>query len=451
MIEINSKSLTSEIPVTTSGVTLNELDQAGDFYEALSGVINSIGSTFGCDRVYIMEKNEAGSYDCTHEWTAPDVLHKQHLLQNLEPGSVRFYYQYFLSGRHLLFKDIHDLQATDPALYKILKPQDLRSGLCSQLLIDEQDAGFIGFDNPSPDKFDELVRIIDVLRFFVASRVQRKNLGANLRSQNMFPLVENFYTQEHSLSHRISQIVPDKYLAMIYFDGSLKLEDVRPSSEVLQQMISCCESVLGRIFGQDNVFHVTKTEFLIFFDNSSEWGVDSLSYYVSMAKKTFESMNIVATMGYASTRHYHADFFELVQIANVRMLRNKQDYRRQFMGKYHLPTSPVFHDLVEVKPHSGTYQVLYSEYMENPNATGDIKHALAELKSLIIPTERDKFASFIHMILTPVSLADRDMEQLLVFTDTFTIQRNGKSCVLGLHMISYFNVDGDLVYMAYTV
>ncbi len=439
-------------PVHDSQETkFNEMDQIHDPNEAISRLLNHIGGTFGCDRIYIMERTDTGSYSCSHEWTASDIVGKKHLLQNIEEHGVRFYYSYFLRGKNLLFKDIHELKETDPALYKILKPQDLTSCLCAQLLIDEHDAGFIGFDNPSPDKYDELESMLEVLRFFVSSRIHQRNLDLQLRAKTISASGDTPQTGEISLYQRIAQIIPDEYFAIIYFDGSLKYEDISPDSDVMCKVVSCCRNVLCRIFGEINVFHVTGAEFLIFFDNSSDKDIDSLSYYVSMARKTFESMNIVTAIGYASIRHYHEDFFELVQIANIRMLRNKQEYRRLFMGKYHLPSSPAFHDLVEIHPKSGTYQVLFSEYVDHTDKTGNIRSALNALRKMVIPSEQVKYDRFMQAILSPYMDKERNLDRMPSFSDTFTVHRKGKAVVLQLHITSYFNVEEELVYMVYTI
>lgn len=142
----------------------------GALEEPLGSVLAYIGRSFCCERITLVEKNPEGFYDCTAEWYDPDKAHsKKEYLQSLSSESVKPYYKYLEINHSLYIRDIEELSEEDPELYRILIPQGVRSSVVGQLSFDKEDLGFFCVDNPSEEKFDELIMVVEAFTYYAAA------------------------------------------------------------------------------------------------------------------------------------------------------------------------------------------------------------------------------------------------------------------------------------------
>lgn len=135
---------------------------------SLDDVLNLLSTMFPCDRIYIFQKNQYGTYDCSEEWCAAGIPRKRDIMQNLSEELCRLYYGHYQNDTFLEFTDIENLKESDPNLYTVLKPQGIRSLFSGQLTFAGEDLGFFGMDNPIPEKMPEIASCFSILRFFIA-------------------------------------------------------------------------------------------------------------------------------------------------------------------------------------------------------------------------------------------------------------------------------------------
>ncbi len=135
---------------------------------SLSDVLSFLASLFPCDRIYIFQKNQYGSYDCSEEWCAPGIPRKRDVMQNLSEELCRLYYGHYQSDTFLQVPDIDDLKESDPNLYTVLKPQGIHSLFSGQLTFAGEDLGFFGMDNPDPKRMTDISSCFGILRFFMS-------------------------------------------------------------------------------------------------------------------------------------------------------------------------------------------------------------------------------------------------------------------------------------------
>ncbi len=412
--------------------------------EALSAYL---GNTFHCERVYIFEKNSKENYDCTVEWCSHSTYSKKHLLQNLEERTVRFYYNYFLRGNKLVIRDMEEFKQEDYSLYKLLKPQNLSSCLVGQLVYDDKDIGFIGVDNPSSNKFNELESIFEVISYFISIQIHRKHVVDRLTKDSELIVTANspLKSFKNSLYNRVSRLKLEEPMAVIYC-GVMNF-GVPNQHSINNKLFPYIGDVLGSVFSMENVFSVGTEEFLILYEYGK---LSDVEEYVQIMKRTLNEINIHVSVGIIKTERYENNFFELVNNANVNMIQQKRAYRDQFLEKYQMKSQTTkFRDLVEIQPGKDYYQVIYSEFIDIQKFQGPINNVLEFISAKIHPDDRARFLEFWYRECNLKYESNTDNSE--ISSESFMIAKDNKTYVrIEISVLKYTNVNGEIFLICYT-
>lgn len=125
--------------------TFRTLYEAKDTEAALDRLLEIIGRSFDVSRAYIFESSEDGK-DCsnTFEWCGEGVTPQIDILQNIAyVDELGDYLKNF--DEHGIFY-CHDIENLHPDVYKVLKPQGIRSMLQCAMLDEGEFVGYVGFD-----------------------------------------------------------------------------------------------------------------------------------------------------------------------------------------------------------------------------------------------------------------------------------------------------------------
>ncbi len=438
------------LQMKNSGYDLGEVADIEIPDQAIQALLDYLGNTFQCERLYIFEKNRSGGYDCTYEWCCSSTFSKKHLLQNLGGETVRPYYNYFLSGKKLLFRDIDAFMEENRELASILKPQSLRALICGQLLYDEADVGFLGIDNPVGEKFRELESIFDLISFYVAIQIHRRKMMERIQK-----IEQRSGEQEEgdggrmSLYNRSAALPIGGCISVVYYSMSGSYQAQGSSGETLDQ--KTCDyiaDVLDSIYGPDNVFRLGHSEFLAIYDHHD---TEMVRQYAELSERTLASVGIHAEYGIAVNDNYEGYFFETVNRANADMLRSRRQYRNQFLEKYHMgPQASAFLDLLEIRPFENYYHFLYSEHIFLKNREGTFEEGLKEFEAMIHPDERMRFIKFWTDSRQPFRRKDIDEDGIA--RQNFTImRRDGKAYInIEFSVVQFTDVDGRLILLCST-
>ncbi len=379
-------------------VDLGKIMQSNSPQKEIEMMLERLARKYQCDRVYLFEKNAEGNYDCSDEWVCDGTRSKKHLLQNLSEKAVEPYYGYFHREGMLVIRDMDEFKKEDDFLGKMLKEQDLRSVLVGQLLYNNMDIGFIGIDNPNIESFDELVELFKIVVYHLAILKYRIMVKKQIDIQK--ETVSIGAKKKLSMYTRAAEFEAGKPLSVIYC--SVIAPGGEKKTEAGQDRVgNCAMHVFGSVFGRENVYNLGNYEFLIICEEFADQKLYEMDYYMKLAEKTLYGMNIHLSKGIAVTDCYDNDFFDLVNLSNARMQKELRKYRELYIGKYHLPvSSDMFGDLLEIRPQRDTYQIIYSEHIDNPRSLhGSWKQVLKWLTEYVRQDERESFIKFWHHIV----------------------------------------------------
>ena len=149
------------------------INGTGTIEERLNAVMKNSGEYFQADRAYIFLINEQGSLDNAYEWCRDGVGPQIGNLQAVDIRSIDRWMPYFKENKAVVTPDIEKIKESRPEEYRILKEQDIRSIIEAPLYNDGRLIGFIGLDNPSPEKIENAGELLLSLAYAIANAYSR--------------------------------------------------------------------------------------------------------------------------------------------------------------------------------------------------------------------------------------------------------------------------------------
>lgn len=159
-----------------AGECVKLLHAAPDAEEGLRRLLAFLGKTLECDRVYVFENMDRQHTRNTYEWCKSGVSSGIKELPYVSKKDLFPWYGRLAGGGNVIEPDVESLHVSDPLLYGFLQPQQIRSIVLIPLMAQGEMVGFLGADNPPPEKLAHITVLLDVLAYFVSSLVSQREL-----------------------------------------------------------------------------------------------------------------------------------------------------------------------------------------------------------------------------------------------------------------------------------
>lgn len=155
---------------------LKKIRAASDAEEGLSRLLQYLGESLECDRVYVFEEIDRQHIHNTYEWCREGIPSGIEQLPYVSKKDLIPWYTQLTEGRNIIEQDTGYLCQSEPLLGAILQQQSIRSIILSPLLSQGKIIGLLGADNPPPEKMEHISVLFDVLAYFVSSLVSQREL-----------------------------------------------------------------------------------------------------------------------------------------------------------------------------------------------------------------------------------------------------------------------------------
>ena len=137
--------------------TTEELDLA------IQSLLHVLGEYTQAERVFIFDLSQDHlTFNNTFEWCASGITPFIDVLQAVSPLDMPYWNSAFTRGESIIINDIEDVRTLMPSEYAMLKMQHIRSEISFPLIYRDTFRGFIGLDNPTMEKTEPLVHILEV-------------------------------------------------------------------------------------------------------------------------------------------------------------------------------------------------------------------------------------------------------------------------------------------------
>lgn len=155
---------------------LKKIRAASDAEEGLRSLLQYLGESLECERVYVFEEMDRQHISNTYEWCRDGVPSGIAQLPYVAKKDLVSWYRRLSDGENIIEKNVESLQQSDPLIYEILQPQEIKTIILSPLLSEGVMTGLLGADNPPPEKMEHISVLFDVLAYFVCSLVSQREL-----------------------------------------------------------------------------------------------------------------------------------------------------------------------------------------------------------------------------------------------------------------------------------
>jgi hypothetical protein len=149
------------------------INRNGNIEELLNEALKNSGEYFQADRAYIFLINKQGSLDNAYEWCKDGVVPQIGNLKGIDIHYIDRWMPYFKENKSIVTTDIEQIRESKPEEYTILKEQNIRSTVEAPLYNGDRLLGFIGLDNPSPEKIANTGNLVISLAYAVSNAYLR--------------------------------------------------------------------------------------------------------------------------------------------------------------------------------------------------------------------------------------------------------------------------------------
>jgi signal transduction histidine kinase len=158
--------------------------------ERIGEVLRHMLEYLQADRAYLFELDEGGdSVSNTYEACRSGVVPEIDTLQHVKLEYAAAWMEAFRRREAVLVRDLETIRQTRPEEYGILRRQGIHSYAEAPLLEDGQFIGFLGVDNPAPDKLRHSDEVLMALAYAFSSALLREKSAESLRnSQRRYQL-----------------------------------------------------------------------------------------------------------------------------------------------------------------------------------------------------------------------------------------------------------------------
>lgn len=295
--------------------------------QTLEVLLEYLGKALGCERTYIFERNHHGCDDNTYEWVASGVTPEKDNLQNLPADICANWYRNFEINRHIVIRQLEDIQESDPLQYENLKRQNIHSLIVVPLYDEEEIIGFYGIDNPPEQSLDYASDMLQIMAHFIISSLKRRNLVRELEEISFRDQLTKIGNR-HAMNEYIENLREEQSLGIVYCDVTgLKQVNDRDGHAVGDKLITDACDCLKKTFGQYGLFRIGGDELLalcIEIDESDLWqGIEQL-------KKDLQSKSVHMAVGALWENDSRNGIDRLIAEAEKRMYNDKAAYYMKF-------------------------------------------------------------------------------------------------------------------------
>ena len=149
------------------------INGTGTIDERLNDALKNSGDYFLGDRSYIFLINKKGTLDNAYEWCRDGVEPQIGKLQGIDIRYIEHWLPYFKENKAFVTPNVEKIRESRPEEYRILTEQDIHSMAEAPLYNKNQLIGFVGIDNPSPEKIENTGELLLSLAYAVANAYSR--------------------------------------------------------------------------------------------------------------------------------------------------------------------------------------------------------------------------------------------------------------------------------------
>ena len=300
--------------------------QASDPNDSIKIVIEYLGKALGGEKVYIFEKNAEGNDDNTYEWVASGVSPEKDNLQNLPAEVCEGLYRIFAEDKCVAIRDIEDIKATNPLLYKILKRQNSLSITAVPLYDDGRMIGFYGVDNPPVEAMSYISNMLQIMGHFIECMFKKRNLVRSLQQMSYLDQLTKFGNR-YAMAKYMENMRSDESVGIVYGDitGLKRVNDAEGHAAGDRLILSACECMKAAFGDAYKLFRIGGDELLAICTGIEE---SEFQERLLRLRKIMPEFSVNIALGADWKSDTTVGINVVMATAEARMYKDKSEYYR---------------------------------------------------------------------------------------------------------------------------
>jgi signal transduction histidine kinase/CheY-like chemotaxis protein len=146
----------------------------GSIDERMQTALRICGEHFSAERAYIFQADdEGGKLSNTYEWCREGISPQRSLFQHTDARTFECWMQAFLRQQTIVIRDAEDVRSSQPDAYRLMQKMGVRSCMEAPLFSSGRVIGFIGVDDPAPEKMENSGETLLSLAYSVSNAIIR--------------------------------------------------------------------------------------------------------------------------------------------------------------------------------------------------------------------------------------------------------------------------------------
>ena len=305
---------------------VHALYDSEDTSDAIEYILETIGDNYLADRTYIFEIR-GDKMSNTYEWCNEGVEPEIDKLQNLDVTVIDHWMEAFHNNEPYVIRDLEEHKDEHPEEYDILKQQNIRSLIVAPIISSGEITGYLGVDNPIPEKLND-TSLINTLVIYFGIAMDKIHTNRQLMYLSYYDKLTGLYNRNKYMKD-LKDISGSKVrnTGIVYLDiNSLKSTNDIWGHRRGDQLLVEATGLMKEAFSDQELYRIGGDEFLVWWKDCSE---EDLISRVNRLKNLFlHSAMVSASIGYAWSASL-CDIQNLISIADERMYYEKKNFYRK--------------------------------------------------------------------------------------------------------------------------
>lgn len=305
---------------------VHALYEEQDINKAIKYVLGQVGSYLKAERAYIFEIGDKIFYN-THEWCSDGISAQLDNLQAMPISIVERWMRIFQKRECVILNDINDIKADYPDEYKVLVAQGIHVLVAAPLEHEGKVTGFIGIDNPPPERIKNIVSFLHTLRFFIMLAIRRSVSEHMLSNLSYHDMLTSFYNRNRYIQDLENLSTHEGPLGVVFLDlNGLKETNDHFGHVRGDEMLKKCAEHIRIVFQQSLFYRIGGDEFVILNQLMNEQ--DFFTSVRKLKQRFKNDPNCHAAIGSKWVAHIE-DIQHVVADADADMYLDKKAYYRE--------------------------------------------------------------------------------------------------------------------------
>lgn len=230
---------------------------------AFPAVLEMLGTYLSAERTYVFEVS-GNTMSNTFEWCSEHTVAQIENLQELDLSLLGRWRTFFDRHECVIIEDIEDVKPVFPDEYATLKPQGIQTLVAAPLEYDGELLGYIGVDNPPPEKVRNISPLLQTLCYFLMVSLRRENDQQLMARLSYYDTLTGLYNRNRYTEdmERLSGGNEPVGIAYLDINGLKDLNDQFGHEYGDETLVECARKMKA-VFENANYYRIGGDEFVV--------------------------------------------------------------------------------------------------------------------------------------------------------------------------------------------